>query len=107
MDSWNILKKTKPKIEVAIYICICMLAKRRSCVKVLSPKGKVCFRNPQVGMMALFAPMSFGPRGAPAEEQGNKLKVTPESTRKDSLLSDPCFPWCPIRPASETQAPLT
>ncbi len=37
-------------------------------------------------MLAPFAPMSFGPSGTTAEEQGNMLKVAPDSTRKDSLL---------------------
>jgi hypothetical protein len=38
--------------------------------------------NPQVGMLAPFAPSNFGPSGVWEEEKGIMLSEAPESTKK-------------------------
>jgi hypothetical protein len=65
---------------------VATLASKNSCVKDLFPKDKVLFLNPQVGILAPFAPMSFGPDGAAEDEQGKMLSVASESTKNDNLL---------------------
>ncbi len=60
------------------------LASKNSRVKDLLPKVKVCFCNSQVGILAPFAPMSFGPDGAAEEEHSKMLNVAPESTKNDN-----------------------
>ena len=80
MESWNFLKKSNPKIGVAT------LAKRKSWVYCCEPNVTVCFWNPQVGIWAPFAPISFGPSGVSEEVKGMMLSVAPESTKKFNLL---------------------
>ena len=54
--------------------------------------------NPQVGMLAPFAPSNFGPSGVWEEEKGIMLSEAPESTKKSNWLceslknikSEPC-----------------
>jgi hypothetical protein len=84
MDSWNFLKKSIPKMGHAT------LAKRKSWLKFLMPILSVLFWNPQVGILAPFAPSNFGPRGVLVEEKGIMLSEAPESTRKVNLLRESC-----------------
>jgi hypothetical protein len=71
---------SRPKMGVAT------LVRRKLCVKDLFPKAKVWFWNPQVEMLAPFAPMSFGQSDATEEEQGKMLSMALESKRNSNLL---------------------
>jgi hypothetical protein len=59
---------------------IATLANRNSCSNVFVPILMVFVWNPQVGMLALFAPSNFGPSGVWEEEKGIILSEAPEST---------------------------
>ncbi len=64
---------------------VATLARRKSCVKVLSPKAKVCFWHHLVEMLAPFAPMRFGPSGTAKEELKGKMFKVGQNLQKMTI----------------------
>ncbi len=82
MERWNFLKKSSPRMGIAT------LSNKNSCSNCLMPILMVFVWNPQVGMLAPFAPSNFGPSGVWEEEKGIMLSEAPESTRKFNWLRE-------------------
>ncbi len=65
---------------------IATLANKNSCSNCVVPILMVFVWNPQVGMLAPFAPSNFGLSGVWEEEKGIMLSEAPESTKKFKSL---------------------